>query len=271
MKEYKFKLIKVALKMFSINLTKIIKSFSKFVILGLLGSTAVHAVTINPANIGVAFWDKDVSRPGTGQAGDDSFRVMFGDLTNADQQLISYNLQVNEAQGSATVFISGLSGRIFEDITYGSNSTSVGNVTGNISFTWSNLTRDAAGNLVGRTPVGEGTLALYSDYFDGGSFLTSVSPKGSMGAGGWGSLASPTNPLFFFLGEGPASYQFYTGQIFSAWFMGDQAASVNGNSFDLKGDFHGQIAGSEIPEPASMLLLGSSLFIAPLRKRMKKA
>jgi len=231
-------------------------------LLGFFVSPVANAITISPANIGLYF-DK------TDNSGDD-FRIMFGNLYHNDPQLINFTLNINEANGTASVFISGLHGRIFDDVNFRGDSPSLGNAVMDIAFSWSGLYRDANGNLVSRTPTGGGTVAtITSSYFQDGPITVSVSPKGSVNTAEWGPLATANNPLFFFLGDKPATHNFYADQIFSAWFMGDNNVTVNGGSYFLTGDFHGQAPGSEIPEPASMLLLGSSLLLAPLRKKFK--
>lgn len=229
----------------------------------LFGVQQAAALSIDPANIGLYF-DK------TDNSGND-FRVMFGNLYHNDPQLVNFTLNINEANGTASVFISGLHGKVYDDVNFRGDAPALGNAVMDIAFSWSGLYRDANGNLVSRTPTGGGTIAtITSSYFQNGPVTLSLSPKGSTNTADWGPLATPSNPLFFFLGDKPDAFKFYADQIFSAWFMGDNNVNVNGGTYFVTGDFHGQ-APTDVPEPTSMLLLGSSLLIAPLRKRMQKA
>lgn len=246
------------------------------ILFGFVINAEAATFSVDPGMIGLHFLDANHTNPGFGEAGDNSFRLFFGNNYNNDKQLITYDIDVNRAAGSASVVISGLNGRVFEYMNFRDNATPIkSNVQGNITFNWSGLefqTINGVEHVLGRNgTTGSGSINFTSDFFDGGSLSVALSPKGSQNNYVWGSLASATNPLYFIIGETTPNYTASTGfqnLIMSAWFMGDQSFSVAGNQYNLYGDFHGQLA-SDVPEPTTMLLLGAAGIMAPLRKKLK--
>ncbi len=222
------------------------------------GSSA-HAVTINPGMFGLRF--DDPTQSGV------EFRAFFGNVYNNNPQMLSYELNLDAEAGTASVFFNNLSGNIFAGDDFRGDATPLADVSLNLAFTWTGITQDENGNLVLRDPSGSaGAVAsLTSDYFDGGSVSFALSPKGSTNSNYY--PASADNPVYFFLGQ--STHPYFGGEgntLFSAWVMGNSPVSINGRSYNVAGDFHGS---AEVPEPASLLLLGSGVMF--LRRKRSHA
>ena len=224
--------------------------------------TSASAITIDPGRVALRF-----DTAGTA----DDFRVEFGDIIPAGAGFFEYELDLNLEAGTASVFLSNIAGSILV------GNRVVDDVVGNISFAWEGITQevDADGNafLGLREPTGGGAVAsLQSDFFDSGEVQFAISPRGATGGTVFPNV-SPDSPLFFFLGANSTSnFCSNDATCLAAWFASDGPIGINGLDFTASGDFHGtaigfEVGSAEVPEPATMLLLGSGILGGAIRKK----
>ena len=83
--------------------------------------------------------------------------------------------------------------------------------------------------------------------------------------------------MFFFLGDDNGNVNLSGGDLFgfSSWFAADTRVVINGTLLNITADIHGTANGftgapidqAGVPEPATMLLLGSGILGGALRKK----
>ena len=210
----------------------------------------------------------------SGGPASEDLRIFFGDRGDGGVELFSYEIAFNEATSTASIFLNDVAGQIYAgDDFVGPDAAVVADVAIDLAFTWTGIEREGD-SLVLREPTGGGAVAsLTSDFFDTGVVQFALDPKG-VGDNRGIYPATNENPLYFYIG--PDGQEGFTeGDLFSfsAWVMAAGLVNINGTDFSISGDFHGTVNGltldAEVPEPATMLLLGSGVLAGAIKKRKK--
>lgn len=244
------------------------KNIQKILLGGLLGLSAVlaaqsqaHATQIDYDLTGyssLTFNSKNSNAS--------SFMLLFGFGAGGTAQHYDFKLDTATGEGWFTANVSGK----VTSTTDWNQALSDDLVTGTITMHYTGLTigkdpvtgKDVV--AIGRTGAnGTGTVSLHSNFFGGGLNLSfGLEDKFAFPQGGVAN-----NDVYGNLGLQPFDLLFGAlpnlDEVFKAWVMSGADVHIFGQTYGVTGDIH-----TQVPEPASLALLGTAL-LGTFRKRRK--